>query len=114
MDDFGPALAGADHIVLTDIYGAGEDPIHGVTLEALAASVRRSTTVPVEVVPGLDDVAPALARIARPGDLVITLGAGSIGTVPDRLLDLLTKGGGPRGNEGRPRPSPAGIRKEGV
>jgi UDP-N-acetylmuramate--alanine ligase len=98
MDAFGPALAGADHIVLTDIYGAGEDPIHGVTLEVLAASVRRSTTAPVEVVPGLDDVAPAVARIARPGDVVITLGAGSIGTVPERLLDLLTRaGGGPEG-----------------
>jgi UDP-N-acetylmuramate--alanine ligase len=91
MDAFGPALAGADHIVLTDIYGAGEDPIHGVTLEALAASVRRSTTAPVEVVPELDDVAPAVARIARPGDVVITLGAGSIGTLPERLLDLLAR-----------------------
>src|ERR1700674_2667611 len=110
MDDFGPALAGADHIVLTDIYGAGEDPIPGVTLEALAASVRRSTTAPVEVVPGLEDVAPAVARIARPGDVVITLGAGSIGTVPDRLLDLLTKGGGPEGNDGRPRHGPASVR----
>ena len=36
MDAFGPALAGADHIVLTDIYAAGEEPIPGVTLEALA------------------------------------------------------------------------------
>jgi UDP-N-acetylmuramate--alanine ligase len=109
MDDFGPALAGADHIVLTDIYGAGEDPIHGVTLEALAASVRRSTTAPVEVVPGLEDVAPAVARIARPGDVVITLGAGSIGTVPDRLLDLLGRG---IDDEGRPRSGPASVRKE--
>jgi UDP-N-acetylmuramate--alanine ligase len=111
MEAFGPALAGADHIVLTDIYGAGEDPIHGVTLEALAASVRRSTTAPVEVVAGLDDVAPAVARIARPGDVIITLGAGSIGTVPERLLDLLTRGGG---HEGPARSAPASVRKEGA
>ena len=62
----------------------------------------------------LEDVAPAVARIARPGDVVITLGAGSIGTVPDRLLDLLTRGGGPEGNDGRPRHGPASVRKEGV
>jgi UDP-N-acetylmuramate--alanine ligase len=89
MDAFGPALAAADHVVLTDIYAAGEDPIPGVTLETLGAAVRRSVTVPVDLVPRLDDVVPALVRVARPGDIVITLGAGSIGTVPDRLVEAL-------------------------
>ena len=93
MDAFGPALAGAAHIVLTDIYGAGEEPIPGATLEALAAAVRRSVTAPVDVVPSLDEVAGAIARIARPGDLVIVLGAGSIGSVADRLVQLLQSGG---------------------
>ena len=52
MHAFGPSLAGADHIVLTDIYSAGEDPMPGVTIDALAADVRRSTiAVPVDVVP---------------------------------------------------------------
>ena len=45
--------------------------------------------MPVDVVELLDDVPEALARIARPGDVVITLGAGSIGTIPDKLLALL-------------------------
>ena len=81
MDAFGPALAGADHIVLTDIYAAGEDPIPGVTLDALADAVRRSVTVPVDVVPrARRRRAGARCAIARPGDVVITLGAGSIGT----------------------------------
>src|SRR5439155_2285513 len=44
MDAFGPALAGADYIVLTDIYAAGEEPIPGITLDALAAVVRRSVS----------------------------------------------------------------------
>src|SRR4029077_11401995 len=83
---FGPALAGADHIVLTDIYSAGEDPIAGVTLDALGTAVRRAVDVPVDIVPRLDDVVPAIVRAAKPGDLVITLGAGSIGGVPERLL----------------------------
>jgi UDP-N-acetylmuramate--alanine ligase len=89
MDAFGPALAGADHIVLTDIYGAGEDRIPGVTVDALADAVRRSVTAPVEVVASLDQVVPAIVRIARSGDLVITLGAGSIGTLPDQLIAAL-------------------------
>jgi UDP-N-acetylmuramate--alanine ligase len=90
IDAFGPALGAADHVVLTDIYPAGEDPIPGVTLETLGAAVRRSTSVPVDLVARLDDVVPAVLRVARPGDIVITLGAGSIGTLPDRLVEALT------------------------
>ena len=90
MDAFGPALGGADHVVLTDIYAAGEDPIAGVTLDALGKAVKRSTAVPVDLVARLDDVVQAVVRVARPGDIVITLGAGSIGTVPDRLVEALT------------------------
>jgi UDP-N-acetylmuramate--alanine ligase len=93
LDAFGPALAGAAHVVLTDIYAAGEEPIAGVTLDALAAAVQRSVSVPVDVVPPLDDVPAALAAIARPNDVVIVLGAGSIGSVADRLVQLLAPGG---------------------
>jgi UDP-N-acetylmuramate--alanine ligase len=93
MDAFGPALAGAAHVVLTDIYAAGEEAIPGVTLDALAAAVRRSVSVPVDVVPSLEEVPAALAAIAQPGDLVIVLGAGSIGSVADRLVRLLAPGG---------------------
>ena len=89
MDAFGPALAGADHIVLTDIYAAGEDPVPGVTVDTLATAVRRSVTVPVDVVPRLEQVVPAVVRLVRAGDLVITLGAGSIGTLPDQLIAAL-------------------------
>ena len=70
MDAFGPALAGADHIVLTDIYAAGEEPIAGVTLDALAAAVRRVVTRTGRVAPALDDVVAAIVRAARPGDVV--------------------------------------------
>src|SRR6185295_11235097 len=88
LEAFGPALTGAAHIVLTDIYAAGEDPIPGITLEALAEAVRRAAGCRVDVVPRLADVAGALAGIARPGDVVITLGAGSIGTVAEQLQRL--------------------------
>jgi UDP-N-acetylmuramate--alanine ligase len=89
MDAFGPALAGADHIVLTDIYAAGEEPIAGATIESLTAAIRRSVSVPVDVAPRLEDVPAAVARVVKRGDVVITLGAGSIGSIPERLLEVL-------------------------
>jgi UDP-N-acetylmuramate--alanine ligase len=88
LDSFGDALAGADEVVLTDIYPAGEAPIAGVTVEALEAAVARSGRS-VHLVKSLDDVPKAVAALARPNDLVITLGAGSIGTLPDRILEAL-------------------------
>jgi len=93
LEAFGPAFRGADHVVLTDIYAAGERPIAGVTAEALAAAVRRSVSSPVDLVPNLDDVPAAVAALARRGDLVITLGAGSIGGVGDRVLDAIRRKG---------------------
>ena len=89
MSAFGPSLAAADAIVLADIYAAGEDPIPGVTLSALAEAIRRDVKAPVETAATLEDVVQAIVRIARPGDVVITLGAGSIGTVPQKLLEAL-------------------------
>jgi UDP-N-acetylmuramate--alanine ligase len=89
MSEFGPALSGADHIVLTGIYPAGEDPIPGAGLDELAASVGRCARGGLDVVEALDDVAPAAARVARPGDVVILLGAGSISAVSEKLMRLL-------------------------
>jgi len=89
MRAFGPALAGADHIVLTDIYSAGEEPMPGITVDALAAAIREDVSVPVHLAPRLDDVIPAIRQIARPGDVVITLGAGSIGTLAERVVEAL-------------------------
>ena len=93
---FGPALAPADHIVLGNIYSAGEDPIEGVTIDALAEAVRREAGRPVEVAPDVDDIVPLLERLARPGDVVLTLGAGSIGSVATKLVEALEKSKGVR------------------
>jgi UDP-N-acetylmuramate--alanine ligase len=88
LPEFGPALAGADAVVLTDIYSAGEDPIPGATLDALAAVVRHEG-LQLDVVPQLADVPDAIARLSRPGDVVITLGAGSIGSLPERVIEAI-------------------------
>jgi len=89
LDAFGPALRDADEIVLTDIYAASEEPIAGVTIEALADAVRNGSGRPVHVAKHLDAVIPELLRIVRPGDAVLTLGAGSIGSLPPRLIEAL-------------------------
>ena len=89
LNEFGPAFAGADAVVLTEIYAAGEQPIPGITAHALAEAVRRVVNVPVELVPSLDDLPETVAGMTRAGDLVLTLGAGSIGTVGDRILDAI-------------------------
>jgi UDP-N-acetylmuramate--alanine ligase len=91
MREFGMALAQADEVVLTDIYAASEDPIPDITVEALAAAMNTARTSPVRVVKNVDDVAPALAELARPGDLLITMGAGSIGAIPEKVIDELKK-----------------------
>jgi UDP-N-acetylmuramate--alanine ligase len=95
LDDFGPAFLGADEVVLTDIYAAGEEPIPGVTAEVLAASMQRAG-VPVTLARGLPNAIAETIKRARPGDAVITLGAGTIGSVPPRLLEGLAAGAGGR------------------
>jgi UDP-N-acetylmuramate--alanine ligase len=92
LDRFGPALAGADEVILTDIYAAGEDVVPGVTVEALADAIRRHVTAPLHLVKDIKDVPLAVARLVREGDVVMTLGAGSIGAASDAILVELGKG----------------------
>ncbi|MCA1652140.1 MAG: UDP-N-acetylmuramate--L-alanine ligase, partial [Acidobacteria bacterium] len=92
MREFGTALGAADEVILTEIYAAGETPLPGVTVDALAETVRRTATCPVHVVRQLDALPAAVAALARRGDLIVTLGAGSIGAVADRILDAIRTG----------------------
>ena len=96
MNEFGVALAAADEVVLTGIYAASEQPIPGVTIEALSAAINAVRPSPVHLVPELDEVAARVVELARPGDLVITLGAGSIGSLAGNLVAALERrhGGG--------------------
>ncbi|MBI5246049.1 MAG: UDP-N-acetylmuramate--L-alanine ligase [Elusimicrobia bacterium] len=71
--DFGPAFKGADRVFVTDIYAAGEKPLKGVTSKLIIDSARKAG-VNCAPFPG----APELARDLRPGDVVLTLGAGDV------------------------------------
>ena len=81
----------ADEIVLADIYAASEEPIPGITVDVLAEAIRRGAGRNVHVVRSLDDLVPRLLDMTRAGDAVITLGAGSIGAVPAKLMDALKR-----------------------
>ncbi len=91
--EFGQALALADRVVVTDVYGAREDPIPGVTGELVAAAVER-VSGSVDYVPHLADLASFLADRVDAGDLVITMGAGDVTVVPGELLARLAEGEG--------------------
>jgi len=90
LNEFGPALSLADVVVLTDIYPAGEAPIPGVTIDALATAVRKDVRS-LYVVPSIADVPQHVRDLVRDGDLVLTLGAGSIAAVGDRILQALNE-----------------------
>jgi UDP-N-acetylmuramate--alanine ligase len=89
MDEFARSFNNAEVVLITDIYAASEDPIEGVTAEALVEAVRRYGHKDVRYVGALDDAVEALATEARAGDMVITLGAGSISRVGDQLVETL-------------------------
>jgi len=91
LGEFGPALGKADQIVLTEIYAASEAPIEGVNGAALLAEVERHAPGRVALEPTLQGLETRLAKIAQPGDLVITLGAGSICESGPRLLESLRR-----------------------
>ncbi len=85
-NDFVTAFNDADVLVVTDIYSAGEAKIPGVEAAPLADAIRAHGHRDVRFAANLDDVLAELAATAREGDLVVTLGAGSVSQVGARLL----------------------------
>ncbi|WP_157268311.1 UDP-N-acetylmuramate--L-alanine ligase [Azohydromonas aeria] len=92
FEDFVKVMGQADAVLLTEVYAAGESPIVAADGRSLARALRVAGKAdPVFV----DDVAAlpqAIADFAREGDVVIAMGAGSIGAVPARLAELLPRG----------------------
>ncbi len=89
MDEFARSFNQADQLYLLDIYAASEKPIEGVSAFALADRLRAFGHRGVNYVGSLDQAVEAVLRDAQPGDLVMTLGAGSVWQAGDRILDRL-------------------------
>ncbi len=89
LDGFVETLASADVVLLAPIYAASEPPIEGVSSEVLGERIAARGDARVRVLAHLDDAPAAVADEAQPGDLVLTLGAGSIGQMGPRILARL-------------------------
>jgi len=98
FDDFCTCFNDADTVFVTDIYPAGESPIAGVDRDALVAGLRDHGHRDVRPLPEPAQLAKLIAATARPGDLVVCLGAGNITAwaraLPGELAPLLERGTG--------------------
>jgi UDP-N-acetylmuramate--alanine ligase len=91
--EIGRSLASADLVIVTDVYGAGEEPIPGVSGQLVVdALAEASPETRVVYVPRRSELAPFLAQEVGPGDLVLTLGAGDVTMVADETLERMRGG----------------------
>ncbi|HEX4651571.1 MAG TPA: UDP-N-acetylmuramate--L-alanine ligase, partial [Granulicella sp.] len=92
--EFATAFTDADTLHLLDIYAASEEPIPGIDAPTLAAAIRQanpgSGPSQVDYAPTVPHAVQALAREARPGDAIVTLGAGSVSHAAPLILEALT------------------------
>ena len=92
MEDFAGAFGDADSLQVLDIYAASEKPIEGVTGEALATRVRDASGKLVAYAGSMEEAVARLAADARPGDVVMTMGAGNVSQAGGMLLEKLRAG----------------------
>jgi UDP-N-acetylmuramate--alanine ligase len=89
FEEFLTAFAQADSLIVTDIYPASEEPIPGITAEALCEAIGRRGQRDVLYLSGIEKIAAHLGRIVQAGDVIMTQGAGSIWKAGDALLKRL-------------------------
>jgi UDP-N-acetylmuramate--alanine ligase len=89
MDEFATAFTDADTLCLLDIYPASEKPIDGITAQALASRIIKAGKPVVEYAPSFSDAVASVAAQAQAGDMVLTLGAGSVSQLGPMILQKL-------------------------
>ena len=89
MDEFARAFHAADRVVMLDIYAASEQPIAGVTSEALVERMRQFGHRGVEYAGSSDAGVEKIVEGVEAGDMIVTLGAGSVSLLGDRILEKL-------------------------
>jgi UDP-N-acetylmuramate--alanine ligase len=92
FDDFVKVIAQADGVLLAEVYGAGETPIAGADGRSLLDALRLAGQIEPVFVDHIENMAQAIVENARAGDVVLCMGAGSIGAVPARVLELAQEG----------------------
>jgi len=89
FDEFLTAFEGADRLILTEIYPAGEDAIPGVNSESLYQAIKRMGHTEVEFVPDKNQIPKMLAEKLNAGDIALTLGAGDVYKVGEALVETI-------------------------
>jgi UDP-N-acetylmuramate--alanine ligase len=89
LDDFASVLAGVDALIVTEVYAAGEAPITGADGKAICRAIRSHARVEPIFLEKIELLPQALVQIARDGDLIVTMGAGSIGAIAAELPKTL-------------------------
>jgi UDP-N-acetylmuramate--alanine ligase len=89
MTDFATSFGDADAVQVLDIYAASEQPIEGISGESLAAAIREQGGGRVVYAPSMAEAVERIAADARPGEMILTLGAGSVSQAGPLLLEAL-------------------------
>jgi UDP-N-acetylmuramate--alanine ligase len=87
--DFGKSFLDSDILVVTDVYGAREEPIPGITGEMIADAAKEYGHRHVFYEPDKQKIPQLLIDITEPNDLVLTIGAGNVGKIADEYIELL-------------------------
>ena len=91
FDDFVKVIGSADAVLLTEVYAAGEAPVVAADGRSLARALRVAGRVEPVFVDDVATLAQAIADLAQDGDVVLCMGAGTIGAVPGKLVEMLEK-----------------------
>jgi UDP-N-acetylmuramate--alanine ligase len=86
MSEFASALSLADDVTLLEVYAASEKPIPGVSSEVISQSMTNG-----KYVPNFVDATDSMIEMAKPGDVIMTLGAGDVSSLGPIIVDGLTK-----------------------
>ena len=89
MDEFATAFADADSLIVLDIYAASEQPIEGITGEVLASRIAQEGNREIEYASSFEDAVASAAAKADAGDMILTLGAGSVSQLGPMVLEQL-------------------------
>jgi len=89
MDEFASAFADADSLAVLDIYAASEKPLDGITGEGLASKIREAGHPDVHYAASFADAVGAVAGTAEDGDMILTLGAGSVSQLGPMIMEKL-------------------------
>jgi UDP-N-acetylmuramate--alanine ligase len=95
MEEFTTAFGDADSLIVLDIYAASEKPIEAITAEALANRIRERSGKPAEYAASFSHAVNALSSLAQEGDMILTLGAGSVSQLGPMILEKLKQRAAP-------------------